>query len=289
MRFTSIFSVRIASFFTALVLPLGLALAAAGLASACSSTPSTTPASGVPDAGVVADAAPGPTADADVADDGGVDAAEDPQDILGTLSGSCGVLGPMLHATAPSLVDNGLTFVAGEHYAADTLSADGQKMYAQPNAGGTSVESEVMSLEVLHYCEDASLLATETQVRYSADAGSGSITDILVSIGGERYGVSVTRAYKPSPGMTDDQVKELLETKLRGIQSSTARVDARDRWVKQILHVFVIGQAGVEGVKRVWPTIADADKVDTIVLVTATTGGGFIYCHTPPLGSECTL
>ena len=35
-------------------------------------------------------------------------------------------------------------------------------MFATPNAGGSSLESEVMSFEVLHYCEGATLLKTET-------------------------------------------------------------------------------------------------------------------------------
>ncbi len=253
---------------------------------ACSSTTAAPPKASVSiDAGPTEDAG----VDAGMDEDADADAGEDPQDILGTLSGSCGVLTPLLHTATPSLVDNGLTFVASEHYGPDTLSPGGQRMFGVDNAGGTSVESEVMSFEVLHYCEHAALLATETQVRYLSDAGSGSITDILVDMGGERYGVSVTRAYKPSPGMTDVEVKDLLEKKLKGILSSTARVDPRDRWVKQILHVFVLGAAGAESVKRVWPSISDVDKADTIVLVTATDGGGFIYCHTPPLGSECTL
>ena len=58
--------------------------------------------------------------------------------------------------------------------------------------------------------------------------------------------------------------------------------------MKQILHVLSVDQANTDAITRVWPTIDPAIRADTIVLVTQTKGGGFVYCHpTPPLGSEC--
>jgi len=66
------------------------------------------------------------------------------------------------------------------------------------------------------------------------------------------------------------------------------RVLPQDKWVKQILHVLSVDQANTDAIARVWPTIDPAIRADTIVLVTQTKGGGFVYCHpTPPLGSEC--
>lgn len=209
-------------------------------------------------------------------------------DILGTLSGSCGEVRAELTNSAPSSKVDTLTFVAGETYDKSSLSPGGQKLFDTPNAGGSSGESEVMSFEVLHYCEGATLLKTETEVTYTG--AQGSITDILVEINGKKVGVSVTRAYKPANQgpQTDAEIKSLLEKKLQGINESSARVTAADKWVKQVLHVLASTQASVEAIQRVLPTISAALRADTIVLVTKTVGGGFVYCNPdPPLGQEC--
>ncbi len=65
-------------------------------------------------------------------------------------------------------------------------------------------------------------------------------------------------------------------------------MSASDKWVKQILHVFSVNKAATDAIQRVYPTIDAALRADTIVLVTQTAGGGFVYCNPdPPLGSEC--
>jgi hypothetical protein len=214
----------------------------------------------------------------------------DPNQILGTFSGPCGILLAELHSPLPSLIDDALGFVAGEVYGRDSLSSDGQRLYDIPNAGGSSAESEVMSFEILHYCDGASLLKSETEIGYAppdTDLGGNSITDILVAIGGDKLGVSVTRAYQPG-GFCETQVHDLLVKKLDGINHSSARVLPADRWIKQILHVFVATRDAADSVHRVWPTLDATLRADTIVLVTQTTGGGFIYCDpNPPVGQEC--
>lgn len=213
-----------------------------------------------------------------------------PGDILGTLTGSCGIVKTLLTTPSPSFEKNQLAFASGDTYDKASLSDGGDTLFDTPNAGGSSGESEVMSFEVLHACEGATLLKTETQVQYyAADGGSASITDILVSIGGTKIGVSVTRAYKPSNiSFPDTDVKNLLEKKLEGILASSARVKPADKWQKQILHVFTANKAASDAVSRVLPTIDASIRADTIVLLTQTSGGGFIYCNPdPPLGSEC--
>jgi hypothetical protein len=179
-----------------------------------------------------------------------------------------------------------------EAYARSALSPGGQKLFDTPNAGGSSTESEVMSFEVLHFCEGATLLKTETEILYAPpdDGGANTITDILVAIAGHKVGVSVTRAYKPSfqGAITDAEVQTIIEGKLKGVVRSSMRVLPEDRWVKQILHVFVANTTVAGAVDRVWPKIDPAVRADTIVLVTVTQGGGFIYCNPdPPLGMEC--
>jgi hypothetical protein len=219
------------------------------------------------------------------------DAGPSNTEILGTLFGSCGVLRPLITSPMPSLVSNQLVFMAPERYERAALSMGGQRLFDTPNAGGSSIESEIMAYEVLHFCEGASLTATETEIQYTApdDAGANSITDLLVTIDGQRVGVSVTRIYRPAPMvLTDADVRSQLVTKLTGINRSSMRVLPAFRWVKQVLSVFVANQTVADQVARVWPTIDAATRADTIVLMTATRGGGFIYCNPDPaLGTEC--
>ena len=211
--------------------------------------------------------------------------------ILGTLSATCPALTAELHAATPSLIVDDLDFVSGEQYVRAELSAGGQRIFDTPNAGGSSTESEVMSFEVLHHCDRAVIYKTETEILYAPpdDAGASSITDLEVTIAGEKYGVSVTRVFRPTPtGPTDLETLDLLTRKLDGVVRSSQRVLAADRWRKQILHVFTPNAAGVAQIMRVLPQIPSATRADTIVLVTRTSGGGFIYCNPDPaLGLEC--
>lgn len=292
--------------------PLRSLLVVAALAlSACSDASPTTsaPLDAAPDRDAAGDAAPRASADASI--DATIDATSDAtstvasdaaavdvadgasgsDEILGTLRGMCGTLRAMLRSPAPSLLRDDLTFMAPERYAREALSPGGQRLFDTANAGGSSNESEVFSYEVLHFCDGASLRATETEIHYAPpdDSGANSITDLLVEIGGERVGVSVTRAYRPPPmTLTDADVMELLVRKLVGVNRSSMRVLPADRWVKQILHVFAVDDAAAARIDRVWRTLDPAVRADTIVLVTVTHGGGFIYCNPdPPLGMEC--
>ncbi len=274
-------------------------VASIALLSACSiaAQPSNGPA-GPEAAGDVEPSAPGAPTDTDDGrragdedrsppDPGTEPRGATPGEILGALEGSCGIVKTQLARPTPTLEQNKLTFVAGETYERANLSPDGQRLFDTPNAGGSSTESEVMSFEILRACEGATLLKTETEVAYST--ASGAITDILVKIDGKRVGVSVTRAYRPTnQSFPDADVKALIQKKLEGINASSLRVKPEDRWVKQILHVFAANKAQADAVVRVLPTIDAAIRANTIVLLTQTAGGGFVYCNPdPPLGSEC--
>lgn len=275
-----------------------LAIVAFAAACSVSAQPSSEPTGPEPAGDVEPGRAGGPTEGAGDVEDGedpGDDPTPDPEpgsttpgDILGTLSGSCGIVKTQLTKTTSTLERNTLEFVAGETYDKTNISPDGQRVMSTPNAGGSSIESEVMSFEVLRACEGAKLLKTETEVKYLENT-TGPITDILVEIAGKRVGVSVTRAYRPqSQSFPDADVKALIQKKLEDIKRSTERVKPEDEWVKQILHVFAANKAQADAVSRVLPTIDAAIRANTIVLLTQTTGGGFVYCNPdPPLGSEC--
>lgn len=272
------------------------ALAVVALVSACTVAAESEAVSSIDadaaDSGAPAEAGASPdgTGRADASAEAEHDAGVVPGELLGTLSGSCGIVRTLLDTPNPTFEQNLLAFTGSETYERDALSADAQRMFDTPNAGGTSTESEVMSLEVLRACEGATLLKTETEIDYvNDDAGPPTITDILVEIAGKKVGVSVTRAYKPAKiAFSDADVKALLEKKLEGVLRSSARVAPHDRWTKQILHVFAASTTQAEAVARVLPTISSTIRNDTIVLLTQTSGGGFVYCNPdPPLGSEC--
>lgn len=276
----------------------GLVLASF-LAAACSSSNGDAPSPNPP---VVVDSGTSPPERDSAAppiEDAGVDHLDAGYDsggsgiLLGALtSGVCASLVNDLTTTTPSLDINTIVFTAGETYDRDSLSPGGQRLFDTANAGGSSTESETMSYEVIRYCTGAVLLHTETEIAYAPpdDSGANTISDLEVQIGSLKVGVSVTRMYEPSSQgpITDDEAKALIEKKLEGVVRSSQRVLPQDQWVKQILHVFSVNQAATDAIARVLPTIDPAIRADTIVLVTQSQGGGFLYCHpTPPLGSEC--
>lgn len=212
-------------------------------------------------------------------------------DIIGTASGECGAITAAVKATSSVVVEIPIAFDTTDKWERARLSPGGQKIFDAPNAGGSSKESEVMTYELLYHCDFAALLKTETEIGYgpAADGAPATITDMIVTIGGEKIGVNPKRVFKPEPlTMTDAEVRDQLVRNFESIKASTARVLPADKWVKQILHVWVPNAKYYDAVKRVLPTIDDTTKSNTIVLITRSIGGGFLYCDPDPaLGSEC--
>ncbi|MBI2392275.1 MAG: hypothetical protein HYV09_21990 [Deltaproteobacteria bacterium] len=212
-------------------------------------------------------------------------------DIIGTASGECGAVTAAAKATGSVVVEVPLSFDGTDKWERARLSPGGQRVFDAPNAGGSSKESEVMTFELLHHCDFAALLKTETEISYGPppDGGAATITDMIVTIAGEKIGVNPKRVFKPEPlSMTDTEVRDQLVKNFQSINASSARVLPADKWSKQILHVWVPSAKYYDAVKRVLPTIDEATKSNTIVLITRTTGGGFLYCDPDPaLGTEC--
>ena len=74
------------------------------------------------------------------------------------------------------------------------LGPDARRVHAEENAGGASVISEALSMEVLCRLLGARLVCTELELRYFPAAGP--ITDYALALrGGDVLGVSVTRAF----------------------------------------------------------------------------------------------
>ncbi len=198
---------------------------------------------------------------------------------FGVISGLCGELDDELTSAAPSTFDNAIDFDMG-YLMTDLsqLSAGGQTIVMEGTAGGSSVLSEVFSFEVLHRCEGATLIKTETRVEY--DPANSKKTDILVEIDGLRIGVSVVRAvgFPRDAPYTVERSVDLLNDKLSDILISSANVVAADAWSKQILHVIAYGPMHAASILEAHTMVAPEIRADTILWVTVSNGDdAFLY------------
>ena len=201
---------------------------------------------------------------------------------FGEITGACGVLGPAeLTGPSPAVFVNHLDLGDDPYDDGDLefLTAGGQEIWSDGNAGGSSIYSEMFAYEMLQRCELAILLKTEMEVEYQVP--DSKITDLLVEIDGLKIGVSVTRAVGwPRDGVwTADQAVVLLEKKLLGIQDSSAAVAPGDAWTKQILHIIAYADQHADMLQTVLAAdIAPEIVGDTIVIVTVSDGDdAFLY------------
>lgn len=197
---------------------------------------------------------------------------------FGMISGACGIIDAMqIESPDPMVVRDSIDF-AMDVYDRSKLSPGGQYIFDQGNLGGSSLESEIMSYEVLYRCELAKLLKTEAEIIYTDPMGKK--TDLLVDIDMFRVGVSVTRAYVFPPGTpyTQQMAYDLLNKKLGDILLSTANVSAADAWPKQILHVLAYTSAHADTMEAAYATIDPMIRANTILWLTVTEGSDeFIY------------
>lgn len=235
-----------------------------------------TDASGPPDAWLAGDA--GTTSDAGTASDAATDS-------LLILTGECGVLDTELTDDLPHWVQNTSTFDEGFMAAMDAtrLSAGAQTILAEGTAGGSSGYSEAFAFEVLHRCEGAELLRTETMIRYSVPM-PGSITDILVEIDGMPIGVSVTRAVTVTGMCTradtfgTTAARDLLMRKLAGINESSTLVSPEHAWVKQILFVYADTETHASVLRSEWEALDASLRADTVLYVSVSEAmDAFVY------------
>eukprot|EP01060_Flectonema_neradi_P024721 TRINITY_DN33603_c0_g1_i1.p1 TRINITY_DN33603_c0_g1~~TRINITY_DN33603_c0_g1_i1.p1 ORF type:complete len:269 (+),score=38.58 TRINITY_DN33603_c0_g1_i1:477-1283(+) len=146
------------------------------------------------------------------------------------------------------------------------LTPAGLRLYDTPNAGGASVNSEVMSIEVLQRVFNATLEATEMEVSYWPP--NGPITDYVCKVDETTFGVSVTRAfhYRGDQFFTEDDADTLLKKKLQGVINSTKNV-LFPGFAKQVLHVWCQSKKVCNIVKRQYKRLNSSLRANTIVLL----------------------
>ncbi|PIK36849.1 hypothetical protein BSL78_26318 [Apostichopus japonicus] len=144
------------------------------------------------------------------------------------------------------------------------LSEKAEKIRNTPNAGGSSVESEVLSYELLHRCFGATLLKTETEIEYFPTGGS--ITDYTCKLNDNTLGVSVTRAWKYRGDFDQEDAIHLLTKKLKGILNATR--NAIERWHKQILHIWTNSNDTAKLLRKEYKKLPNELVSNTVVLIT---------------------
>jgi hypothetical protein len=141
-------------------------------------------------------------------------------------------------------------------------------------AGGTSITSEFMSFEILSMLFNAKLLYTEMELEYMPGS---KITDYSVDISGRPIGVSVTRAMKFSGTFTSDDALKLLEKKLKGIIQSTFGVIKRQKWERQILHIWAEKEYIRNAVIDAYHKLSNEIKSNTIIIITTVKNAQWIF------------
>lgn len=157
------------------------------------------------------------------------------------------------------------------------LCADAVRILNEPNAGGTSENSEAMSMELLTRAFGARLRHTEMSLQYWPEGSKKTDYTVTLSDGtgtgtdeSHVLAVSVTRAadYRGPGSLTDDCASYLLRKKLRGVLESNNNVVRCMRWRKQVLHVWVPSMRIAKTLRRAYRRLPSSLKSNTIVLVT---------------------
>ncbi|CCG84495.1 protein of unknown function [Taphrina deformans PYCC 5710] len=144
------------------------------------------------------------------------------------------------------------------------LASDSQNLLSTENAGGSSIESEVLSFEVLKRIMPYWELSTmEMSTTY---ASSGPITDYVARSyisPDQEISVSVTRIFGWSSNMkiSKSALTPLLIRKLVGLRSATSRILPR-RQRGMILFIWVPDGAVEKNVRRVWSKLRDDEVAD---------------------------
>ncbi|XP_070551985.1 AAC-rich mRNA clone AAC4 protein-like [Ptychodera flava] len=156
------------------------------------------------------------------------------------------------------------------------LSEQAKRLWTTPNAGGNSVESEVLSFELLKRCFRACLLKTEMEVIYFPYGGS--ITDYTCQMFQTKLGVSVTRAMKFKGHYEMEDAEKLLRKKLKGVNMASS--NSLEGWSKQILHVWAASSHIADTVAEAYHRLPTDVASNTVVLITTASRQSTLFSNT---------
>lgn len=157
------------------------------------------------------------------------------------------------------------------------MGTGASRLLSTPNAGGSSVYSEALSVELLSRLLGVNLFKTETELVYDFpnvynNGGSGPIMDYACHYRTSNHdmltlGVSVTRAMAYNRHYTKEDAFHLIEKKMKNIvKSSQSIVNAK--FDRHILHVWTESGKNAAVVKRVCRKLKGNENFkDTIILI----------------------
>jgi len=168
------------------------------------------------------------------------------------------------------------TFTANHSHKESMIMCEGaNKMLHLPNAGGNSLWSEVISLEVLACMFNAKLLKTEMELQYWPLGCK--ITDYSVELFNQTIGVSVTRALKFAGTFGKEDARNLLEKKLYGVNVSSKCVLKEHAWTKQVMFIWAEQHYVADVIESVYQSISDELKSNTLIFVVVSQNAKWLY------------
>lgn len=153
------------------------------------------------------------------------------------------------------------------------LCDDAKKILDMPNAGGSSILSEALSMQILHDQYHATGVRTEMEIEYWSDWWKRC--DYLTKINGENVAVSVTRvAYAPGKEFTEEMAIQLFEKKLYGLVVARAGLitETDESFFKSILHILCRSEKEVQILRTIYDRLSMELRSDIEVIITVVTG-----------------
>ncbi|GAA5816861.1 hypothetical protein MFLAVUS_010395 [Mucor flavus] len=170
-----------------------------------------------------------------------------------------------------SIIDTNVNMTQRER-----MGTSATRILSTPNAGGSSIYSEALSIELLSRLLGVDLYKTETELEYyypeeCDNGGSGPLMDYACHyVTREReiiLGVSVTRAMAFNRNYTRQDAIALLRKKLNNIIASSSSI-VNTKFDRHILHVWTESGKNAALIKRECKKLkGHLNFKDTIVLI----------------------
>jgi len=157
------------------------------------------------------------------------------------------------------------------------LSTGGMKIKTA-GSHGSDTASMVISFENFHK-RGAQLLKTEGEIAWKHLPDHAKPIDHLSVIGGEKVGVSVTRAFEYQGEFTLERAKKLLNGKFEGLKSGIPNLanPAEDMWDVGVVHVIAPSEGNAQLVKEAFNGIDKSIIGNNKIIITVTENLDYIY------------
>ncbi len=151
------------------------------------------------------------------------------------------------------------------------LCDDAMKILTSPNAGGSSILSEALSMHILHDQLQATSVKTEMEIQYWCV--NWKKCDYITQINGNNAIVSVTRvAYGFGKSFTEDMAYHLCAKKLSDLAISRLGIYGYDGFGRSILHILCRSEEESRILSTIYDKLPDEIRSDITVIISIITG-----------------